>query len=202
MRRLLILITILGSIVLGSIAGSRVNGSVSHILGTTQKSTPALVSSVPTAVPTPTPAIPRLLQIPRLGINANIQSVGMDPQGRMDVPTTWTDVGWYQLGYRPGEKGSAVMDGHLDDTSGAPAVFWYIKDLQPGDQILVTDNNNTTYTFVVSDTTSYPFDGAPMQQIFNTTDQPRLNLITCDGSWNRATHNYSNRTVVYSVLQK
>jgi hypothetical protein len=201
MRNILILIGIVGSIGLGIFGGSRVNGAVTNILTPSPKVTQE-VTAIPTAVPTPTPTTPRLLQIPRLGVHASIQPVGMDAQGRMDVPTTWTEVGWYDLGFKPGEKGSAVMDGHLDDTSGAPAVFWYIKDLQPGDQIIVTDNNNQTYTFVVTKTTSYPFNEAPMQEIFDTTDQSRLNLITCDGSWDRSTHNYSNRIVVYSELQK
>lgn len=201
MRKILSVIGIAGGILGGLLWGSGGNVPVFHTAAIQHQLTQQTISPTSTAVPTPTPAVPRLVQIPKLGISATIQPVGMDDAGKMGVPSTWTDVGWYQLGFKPGEKGSAVLDGHLDDTSGAPAVFWYIKDLQPGDQIIVTDNNNAQYTFVVKQTTSYPYNGAPMQQIFDTTDKPRLNLITCDGTWDRATHNYSNRTVVYAVLQ-
>src|SRR5476649_486493 len=65
---------------------------------------------------------PVFLEIPRFNIIANIESVAMDKEGRMDVPKKAEDVAWYNLGYTPGEKGNAVLDGHLDKSSGAPAV--------------------------------------------------------------------------------
>ena len=34
------------------------------------------------------------------------------------------DVGWYELGARPGEAGNGVIAGHLDTDRGAPAAFF------------------------------------------------------------------------------
>lgn len=158
---------------------------------------------VPIDTPTPTPipvGTPVSISIPAIGLHTTVESVGMDSQGRMGVPQNVMDTAWYKYGYRPGEKGSAVIDGHYDTVTGAPASFYNISKLQQGDTISVTDTNNRAYTFTITQVTSYPYNQLPMQEIFASTDKARLNLITCDGTWNRATHNYSNRAVVYAEL--
>lgn len=148
------------------------------------------------------PAVPVHITIPAINVDTAVGSVGMDSQGRMDVPKTSDDTAWYDLGFKPGEKGSAVIDGHLDKVTGAPAVFWNLKNLQSGDKITITDAHNQSYTFVVTSVMQYPWNDFPLQQVFNTTDKPRLNLITCSGTWDEGTHNYSTRTVVYSELMQ
>ncbi len=145
--------------------------------------------------------VPTKLSIPKLGVTADVESVGMDSQGRMDIPKDDFDVAWYHLGYKPGTMGSAVIDGHFDRASGAPAVFYNLNKLKSGDKILVSDNAGHTLTFVVTDQELYPFNDFPLQKVFNSTDQPRLNLITCDGVWNSSAHNYSQRLVIYATLQ-
>ncbi len=162
---------------------------------------PAVTAPSPTPKPIPI-GLPQTISIPAINIQASVESVGMDAQGRMGVPTNNVDTAWYKYGYRPGQKGSAVIDGHYDTPTGAPAVFYNLSKLQRGDSITVTDSNGRTYTFVVTDVVSYPSDQLPMQQIFASADATRLNLITCDGTWNRTEHNYSNRAVIYSVLQQ
>jgi sortase (surface protein transpeptidase) len=147
-------------------------------------------------------AKPQTLSIPKLGVNASIESVGMDSQGRMDVPSDPDDVAWYNLGFKPGQQGSAVIDGHFDKPSGAPAVFYDLAKLQAGDTLVITDTSGQKYTFAVTESKAYPFDSVPLQTIFDSTDKPRLNLITCDGVWNKNQKNYSQRLVVYAELQQ
>ena len=144
---------------------------------------------------------PKQLVIPKIGLNANITSVGLDSQNRMDVPNNFVEVGWYNLGYMPGQKGSAVLDGHHDDFNGHPAVFYYLSDLEIGDQIYVTDQSGKQYTYKVTNNEIYPYDQLPLQQIFATNDKARLNIITCHGTWDSVRHDYSHRTVIYSELQ-
>lgn len=175
-----------------------------------RQGTVSSVSPVVQAVQSPAPvkvvrlqvAEPQTLVIPKLNITAAVESVGEDSSGKMAVPEKVEDVGWYNLGYKPGEKGSAVMAGHLDDVTGAPAVFYYLGQLQAGDEVIVTDKNGKTYTFEVTDVQSYAFDSVPLQQVFASNDKPRLNLITCTGIWNQGSRNYSNRLVVYTELRK
>lgn len=169
--------------------------------GNTEVYTPKQLSQSENIVsPSASPSIPSTIDIPAINVHANVESVGMDAQGRMGVPNAVMDTAWYKYGFLPGSKGSAVIDGHYDTQTGAPAVFYNISKLKIGDSIITTDTNNKSYTFIVTKVTSYPYNNLPMQEIFASTDKPRLNLITCDGVWNRTTHNYSNRTVVYAEI--
>src|SRR5690242_10335905 len=78
-------------------------------------------SPVVTATPKPIDeALPVRLSVPSIGINAPIEQVGTLANGDMATPAQnpWIDGGWYSNGPHPGEKGSAVIDGHLDRPGG------------------------------------------------------------------------------------
>lgn len=149
----------------------------------------------------PQVAEPQAINIPKINVSALVEPVGQDVEGKMDVPKGVFNVGWYNLGYKPGEKGSAVMAGHLDTVTGAPAVFFYLGQLSSGDQVIVTDKNGKSLTFVVISVQTYPFNQVPLKQIFASNDKPRLNLITCIGTLDVVGRNYSNRLVVYTELK-
>lgn len=144
-------------------------------------------------------AEPAELQIPQIGVDASVEQVGLDAQRKMDVPKDPNDVGWYDLGVKPGEVGNAVIDGHLDTATSA-AVFARLTELKQGDKILVKDKNNRTLTFEVQHKETFPFDQVPLEQIFGPNNSKNLNLITCGGFFNGQTRNYSQRVVVYSSL--
>ncbi|MGH2520070.1 MAG: class F sortase, partial [Chloroflexota bacterium] len=99
------------------------------------------------------------------------------------------------LGYRPGQDGNAVIEGHLDSTS-APAVFWNLHALKPGDSVTVDRADGSVVQFAVTRLTSYSNDAAPLAAIFGAAATPRLNLITCSGAWDKATKEYGQRLVV------
>lgn len=145
-------------------------------------------------------SIPKKLSIPIINVEAQVESVGLDSKKAMDVPKGAMNAGWYNLGVKPGEVGNAVMAGHLDKADGSPAVFWNVARLKPGDKITVEDENGKSSSFSVTRVTKYPYDDFPLQEVFGPTDKRRLNLISCNGEWNSKTHNYSERTVVYSEL--
>src|SRR5579864_1086732 len=70
---------------------------------------PAVVSSPPEL---PLPTEPAHLTIPAIGLSASVESVGLTKTGAMAVPSNTNNVGWFSLGYRPGEVGNAVLTGH------------------------------------------------------------------------------------------
>ncbi|MFZ0216649.1 MAG: class F sortase [Candidatus Dormiibacterota bacterium] len=154
------------------------------------------------APPTPVPvsSASNRLRIPRISVDAAVEAVGVDPQGDMAVPARPDDVGWYQPGVRPGQPGDAVVDGHLDWTTG-PAVFWQLKELQPGDEIFVTLAGDPTLRFVVSKSFSVPYTARPDSfGLFSRSGSPTLSLITCDGAWDATNHVYQQRLVVDADL--
>jgi sortase A len=148
----------------------------------------------------PEPGTPKTLSIPKIKVNAMVESVGLDSERKMDVPKDSDNVAWYNLGAKPGSVGSAVIAGHKDEASGAPSVFWDLKKLGIGDEIIITDENGNDYTYSVTEIKDYPDAAFPLQKVFNTQGKPYLNLITCEGIFNQSTRNYSHRTVVYSEM--
>ncbi len=161
---------------------------------------PAVSNILPTQnINAQRPAIPQELIIKSLNVNAIVESVAMDETGAMDVPKDADNVAWYNLGPRPGEQGSAVIAGHLDKETGAPAVFWNITKLQKGDEIEVIDKDGKTYTYIVERAASYPYLSFPLQLVFAENDKKRLNLITCGGTWDADKKVYSERYVVFAI---
>jgi len=163
---------------------------------------------VPTVPPTPTtdPFLalgpPLQLEIPAIGVSSSVELVGLTNDGAMDVPKAWMNVGWYRDGYRPGEPGNAVLAGHLDTSSGGPAVFWSLDRLQPGDEVIVSYGNGDRYVFVVEGQELYRHDaqGPIIDRIFGESLTPDLNLVTCDGAWDHGRATYSHRLVVFATL--
>jgi LPXTG-site transpeptidase (sortase) family protein len=142
---------------------------------------------------------PWVLSIPSLSLNAAVQNVGTNPDGYMSTPTKPEDVGWFETGVKPGSVGNAVIAGHLNSGRNKPAVFQNLHKLKPGDSVYIIENNKKL-SFKVTDVQTYHKDDAPLDKIFGKTTESHLNLITCDGSWDKAQKDYDKRLVVYTEL--
>jgi len=143
-------------------------------------------------------AVPVRLKIPRINVDATIEYVGLTPKGTMEVPNNTANVGWFHLGPRPGEKGSAVIAGHFDKENGEPGVFANLYKLKKGDKLFVEDNKGMSVVFIVQGIRNYESEYA--DEVFTRNDKAYLNLITCDGIWNEATASYSKRLVVFADI--
>lgn len=161
-------------------------------------------TATPTPIPTPTPVpdlgiVPSRLRIPSIGVDASVEKVGKTSDGAMDVPKNIWDVAWYDLGIKPGNPGNAVIDGHLDGYNIPAAVFYNLRSLHTGDKIYVSDSSGKELIFAVTQLQVYPYNGAPLDQIFGRSDKPHLNLITCNGTWDYKSQNYNERLIVYTT---
>jgi sortase (surface protein transpeptidase) len=149
-----------------------------------------------------TPTRPLRMIIPAVKIDALVEPLGVQANGDLQTPqeNPWDNVGWYRSGTIPGERGSAVIDGHLDRPGGYPAVFWQLRRLQAGDAVLVIDAAGRTVHFHVTRVASYAAQAAPLQEIFGKGGGSYLNLITCAGDWIPSQHQTTLRLVVYTAL--
>lgn len=149
-----------------------------------------------------TPAeYPVRLIIPSIGVDAKVQYVGITARGAMSVPNNFTDVGWYKYGPLPGNQGSAVMAGHVDNALGLPGVFKRLQDMKVGDAVYVRTKNGSMLHFAVDDIQSYTAADAPASRIFDSTGTlSRLNLVTCEGDWIQSERQYDHRLVIYTHL--
>lgn len=147
---------------------------------------------------------PTSIQIPRLGVNALIVPVGLDPDGAMSAPSGPFEVGWYSPGAIPGGPGNVLLDGHVDWTdrqTGVPfgAVFWRLRELGQGDDVYMTSGDKQ-YRYTVEKVVTVSWDDPAGAQFLQPTATPTATLITCGGQFDRAARNYSHRVIVVARL--
>lgn len=142
---------------------------------------------------------PVRLKIPAINVDAAVEDVGQTADGAMDVPKDFNDTAWYDLGARPGERGNAVVAGHVDSTTGR-AVFWDLRKLVSGDTIIVVGDDGVERQFVVTALESYARADVPLDRVFGPTTETHLNLITCDANsvFDRTRREYASNLVVYA----
>jgi len=147
----------------------------------------------------PTAGRPVHLKIPGINVDSVVEYVGMTSLGAMDMTKSLDNVAWFKLGKRPGENGSAVIGGHFSGgKNGNTSVFDNLYKLRPGDKIFVEDDQGNTITFVVRESRRYD-SKADATDIFSSNDgKAHLNIITCDGVWNKYSSSYSQRLVVFT----
>ncbi len=156
--------------------------------------------SIPTKPVYPVVSDPVELRIPVLDIDVRIEAVGLDSQGRMNIPKNVYQAGWYEPGARPGDIGQAVLDGHINTPQLTPSIFYNLHRLEQGDTIEIIDTKGTVWEFEVERTAVYDNDRFPIELVFGKKDGRFLNLITCSGIWDRSEQSFSQRTVVFSKL--
>ncbi|MGC9603528.1 MAG: class F sortase [Minisyncoccia bacterium] len=144
------------------------------------------------------PELPIHLKIPKINVDAALEHVGLTPQGAVDVPHGPANAAWFDESPRPGEKGSSVIVGHYGWKDGIPAVFDNLNELERGDKLYVEDQRGMISTFVVRESRMYG-ESDDVSSVFGSSDgNAHLNLITCEGVWNKTQKTYSNRLVVFA----
>jgi len=146
----------------------------------------------------PNPRSPVRILIPKIHVDAFIELVGVTSSKIMDIPSIPSDAGWYRFGTYPGEKGSAVIDGHSGFFDGKPAVFDSLYRLQIGDEISIENAQGQISTFRVRELRSYDEKADTIDVFYSTDGISHLNLITCEPAWNEIQKNYFKRLVVFT----
>ncbi|MDG6110455.1 class F sortase [Dactylosporangium aurantiacum] len=149
------------------------------------------------------PASPPVrLSIHAIGVEAPVERVDVDRDGILVPPSLRqpSQAGWYQRGPTPGEAGNAVIVGHVDTAGRGPAVFYQLGRLKPGDEIGVTRRDGSTVTFQVDGVRLYSKRSFPAGLVYGPAERSQLRLITCGGTFDRATSTYSSNTVVTATM--
>ncbi|MEV5752962.1 class F sortase [Actinoallomurus sp. NPDC052308] len=153
----------------------------------------------PPAGPVLKAAAPLRVDVPRVGIHSRLIRVGLQHDGSLGVPPLSRAqlAGWYEKGPSPGERGPAVLVGHVDTKKG-PAVFFRLSSLHPGDRIEVTRADGKVATFSVDSVERVPKKHFPTQRVYGDLNFAGLRLITCGGDFDG--HSYEDNTIVYAHL--
>jgi sortase (surface protein transpeptidase) len=137
------------------------------------------------------------LVIPRIGVDAQIESVGRTSRGAMASPSSLDTVGWFNRGPSPGEPGDAVIDGHYG-VWDQPGIFRKLRWLRPGDAVQVVWPDGRMLEFEVATSQVVPANAHPTG-VFALSGPARLSLITCTGAWDALHATYSDRLIVTAV---
>ncbi|GAB4058889.1 class F sortase [Catellatospora paridis] len=147
---------------------------------------------------------PVRVKIPSIKVDAVVVTVGTNFDGSLQVPELKHPdlTGWYRYGPSPGERGNAVIVGHVDTRTSGPAVFFQLGSLKPGTKIEVQRLDGSLATFTVDVVKSFPKDEFPAHRVYGATDDMGLRLVTCGPPYDRTDRNYLNNIVVFATLTK
>ncbi|MBG0818078.1 class F sortase [Planomonospora sp. ID82291] len=148
-------------------------------------------------------SVPLTVHIPRIGVTARVMRLGLGAGGAIENPPLDPPdlAGWYTGGPAPGERGPAVITGHLDTRTG-PAVFARLDRLRRGDQIQVLRRDGAVAVFAVDGSELAAKDAFPTARVYGDVDYPALRLVTCGGAFDHATRSYTGNTIVYAHLAR
>lgn len=143
---------------------------------------------------------PKHITISRLGIDYDIIELGQNPDETMETPPLFEKVaGWYKYSPTPGEIGPSIIVGHIDTYKG-PSVFWRLRELQAGDEISITREDNSVVKFKVTGLKQFEQSNFPTEEIYGNTEESELRLITCGGTFDKKTLHYSENTVAFATM--
>jgi LPXTG-site transpeptidase (sortase) family protein len=142
--------------------------------------------------------LPVRLQIPIIGVDSAIEDAYITPDGRMDVPAGTVNVAWFAIGTIPGQKGSAVIGGHFGIDDGVPKVFYNLSKLIVGDKVYIVDDYGNTLAFMVRSIRVLDRNADASTVFYSNDGLAHLNVITCEGEWNKVNDTYPDRRVVFT----
>jgi len=145
-------------------------------------------------------ARPVAIAIPAIDVRARVVRLGLNADGTLEVPHDFAATGWWSGGARPGERGPAVIAGHVDSRTG-PAVFFRLGRLHRGDVVDIVRRDGSVVQFAVTRLAHYSKAHFPSGAVYGRTRRPALRLITCSGAFDRARGHYVDNTVVYATLR-
>ncbi|WP_255545864.1 MULTISPECIES: class F sortase [unclassified Nesterenkonia] len=124
--------------------------------------------------------------------------LGIAQDGTMEVPEDYSEVGWFEGGGMPGGRGPTVLAGHLDSTTG-PAVFHRLVEMEPGDEVAVTDAEGEVHHYRVERTEVFAKDDFPTREVFGAQPEDELRLITCTGLFDVEVGSHEDNHIVFAV---
>ena len=198
----LVLLAVGGFVVLRAVTGGVAlpPASAQDIPATVGTAVPFPVG--PSAVAAPlAPSTPVVIEIPAIGVRAPIMALGRNSDGTVQVPPLGNHnlAGWYDGSVTPGQDGSSVILGHVDNYTG-PSVFFDIKNLRQGDAIDVIRADGTVAAFAVDGVQKVAKTLFPTSAVYGNVPYPSLRLVTCGGPFDAARGQYLDNIVVYAHL--
>ena len=166
---------------------------------------PPVTAPVPDSAASPTRnlaagAVPTMVRIQAVGIDAPVVPVGVARDGAMRIPRDARRVGWYRFGPRPGGgAGSVVLAAHVDSRTQGLGAFYPLRGAVPGDRITVFTDGRSRSTYRVVAREFFRKRALPLEDLFRRDGREVLTLITCGGRYLADAGGYQDNVVVSAV---
>jgi LPXTG-site transpeptidase (sortase) family protein len=127
------------------------------------------------------PARPARVQIDRVGIDIPVLTVLTDQEDHIITPSQY--AGYWALSSTLDQDGNVVIVGH--NRPPPWAVFFGLKDVEVGDEIVISDQYTTEYRYTISEMVIIPVDqpeaaeGPRPLDLIQPTGFSQLTLVTC-----------------------
>lgn len=147
-----------------------------------------------------TRSLPERITIPFLDVDAPVGKVGLGADDWIDAPPLADNnlAAWYDGSVTPGESGTSVLVGHVDNKAG-PAVFYGLGALEKGRRIEVARTDGTTAVFSVYAVEVVSKAEFPADRVYANTSAPELRVLTCGGGFSPKA-GYEGNVVAYARL--
>jgi sortase (surface protein transpeptidase) len=140
--------------------------------------------------------------IPAIGVNAPVMQLGLNADRTIQVPplSAVNLAGWYKYGASPGQRGAAVIVGHIDSATTGGEVFFRLRYLARGEKVYVTLAGGKTEVFTVDGLQQVPKTAFPSAAVYGPLPYAGLRLVTCGGVFDPAAGSYRSDVIVYAHL--
>jgi len=150
-------------------------------------------------------SVPVHVDIPRVGIHADIIQVGLTDARAIAVPplNQALKAGWFSEGAAPGQVGAAVLDGHVDSREipePHQGAFYQLGSVAPGDTVDVIRADHMVAVYLVDYVESANKAKFPTDRVYGAVPYAALRLITCGGDFDYQAHSYVDNVIVYGHL--
>lgn len=148
-----------------------------------------------------TRSVPLQVDIPSIEVSTSLVGLGLNSDGTLEVPVNYDRAGWFTGGSYPGDPQGppALIAGHVDNYKG-PTVFYRLRELTPGDEIMVIRADNSVAVFAVTASDTFPKATFPADQVYAPVGDSQVVLITCTGAFDREARSYEDNLVVRATL--
>jgi hypothetical protein len=196
-----LLALIVGVLLVGGCSTPGPDGPVS-VTGPATSSAPAPVAD------------PVAISIPTLEVRSDLIPLGLTDAGELEVPPVDQPLigGWYAGAKKdvdgdeiqPGEVGPAIIAAHVDGVingrRGQPGLFYRLHQLQPGDEVFIDQADGGQLRFLVDRVETHSKDRFPSGAVYGPTERPELRLVTCGGTFSRASGHYLSNVIAFATL--
>lgn len=145
---------------------------------------------------------PRVIRIPKLGIEARIKPVQQAYGGEPVITPNIYDAGWLETSALPGTNGVAVINGAKAGPTKV-GIFNTLSNLSVGDEIQIEMGNGKQIKYSVVGSEQFEANEVNMDVVRKPAiaGAGGLNLLTNTGRFNVKTNRFESRTLITAVIR-